>query len=142
MASGFQVSETIECPPDRVWAYLSDLKNADTWMKGVSDFEPVTPGPLKLGAKLSFTARGKSQDSEVTAWEPPRALALTSRAGGFRATYTYSLAPRGTHTQATLKVTCSARGAWKLLRPFIAFAMRHADSGQIRDLKRAIEGSS
>jgi len=141
MAGGFTVKETIAKAPAEVWAYLTDFRNAAAWMPGIDDMTQTDPGPLEVGTRLSFMARGKERETRVTALEPGRRIALTSTQGGVTATYAYSLAPAGDGTEATLEAVCEAKGAWKLLHPIIVQAMRKSDSPQLAKLKAAVEGT-
>ena len=95
MSKGFNVMERIDRSPEEVWAYLTDFRNAKDWMTGIENLAAKGGGPLELGTRLSFTARGKERETRVTAFEPGRQIALTSTQGGVTATYSYALAPDG-----------------------------------------------
>ena len=140
MSKGFNVKERIDRPPEEVWAYLTDFRNAKHWMTGIENLAPKGRGPLEIGTRLSFTARGKERETRVTALEPGRQIALTSTQGGVTATYSYALAPDGDGTEVTLEAVCQATGAWRLLHPVIALAMKHSDSSQLANLKSAMSG--
>ncbi len=139
MTRGFRVSEKIDRPAHEVWAFLTDFENAEKWMTGVGHMRPVTAGPLKLGSRFKFRARGRERESEITAWDPCRRIALTSIQGGVTATYEYSLSPASGSTELTLEAACQATGFWKLLHPLIVLAMKRSDSSHLIKLKSAIE---
>lgn len=136
--NGFSVTEKIDHSPDKVWAYLTEFRNAKDWMKGVWAMAQTTEGPLEIGTSFSFNARGKQRETRVTALEPGRQIALTSTQGGVTAVYTYSLAPVGDGTEVTLNAVCKATGLWKLLHPMIAIAMKQSDSSQLANLNAAM----
>ena len=138
MAGGFSVKETIERPPEQVWVYLTDFSHAREWMTGVEEMSQINQGPIVVGSRFRFKARGKERESEITALEPGKRIALTSTQGGVTATYTYSLASAGEGTEVTLNATCKATGFWKLLHPLIVFAMKQSDSSHLPKLKTAI----
>ncbi len=138
MADGFCVKEIIEHPPEDVWAYLTDFSHAKEWMTGVDEMTQITQGPIKIGTRFRFKARGKERESHVTALEPGKRIALTSTQRGVTATYTYSMASVGDSTEVTLKAVCQATGFWKLLHPIIVFAMKRSDSSHLAKLKTAI----
>ena len=138
MAGGFSVTEEIAAAPAAVWAYLTDFGNAGEWMTGVEGLAQTTEGPLEVGSRLSFVARGKARETRVSALDPGRRIALTSTQGGVTATYDYALVPAGAGTEITLKAVCEARGLWKLLHPMIVVAMRKSDSSQLAKLKAAM----
>ncbi len=141
MASGFRVTETIERPPEQVWVYLTDFSHAREWMTGVEEMSQINQGPIEVGPRFRFKARGKERESEVTALEPGRRIALTSTQGGVTATDVYSLAPIGNSTEVTLNAVCEATGFWKLIHPIIVFAMKKSDSSHLARLKTAITSS-
>ena len=138
MADGFSVKETIEHPPEDVWAYLTDFSHAEEWMTGVAEMTQITQGPIGVGTRFRFKARGKERESHVTALEPGKRIGLTSTQGGVTATYTYSLASAGDRTEVTLNAVCHATGFWKLLHPIIVFGMKRSDSSHLAKLKTAI----
>ena len=121
MAEGFSVEETIELPPEDVWAYLTDVSHAPQWMTGVEKMTQLTQEPIQLGSHLRFKARGKERESQVTTWEPGKRFALTSTQGGITGTYTYTLAATEGGTKVTLNAVCRATGIWKLAHPIIVF---------------------
>ena len=138
MTGGFTVKEIIERSPQEVWGYLTDFGNAKKWMTGVEDMAPITQGPLRVGTRFRFTARGKERESHVTALEPDKRIALTSTQGGITATYTYTLTPIGDSTEVTLTAACEATGFWQLLHPIILFAMKRSDSSHLTKFKTAL----
>ena len=139
MAGGFIVKEQIAATPTEVWAYLTDLGNAEAWMTGIEDMSQTIQGPLEVGTRFTFKARGKERETRVTEFDQGKRIALTSTQAGVTATYRYSVTPVGDGTEATLEAECDATGFWKLLHPLIVFAMRKCDSSQLANLKRVIE---
>jgi uncharacterized protein YndB with AHSA1/START domain len=123
MADGFTVQETLDHAPAEVWAYLTDFDNAPQWMTGIGTFTRMTQGPLEIGTRFGFKARGKERETRVTALDPGRLIALTSTQGGVTATYTYALTPAGDGTEITLTAVCKATGLWILVHPVIVLAM-------------------
>lgn len=102
MAKGFSVTEIIDRQQDEVWAFLTDFDQAAQWMTAVEKMTQATPGPIQAGTRFTFLSRGAERDTEVTAWEPNKRIALTSTQGGVTATYDYSLAPVSSGTEITL----------------------------------------
>ena len=88
----------------------------------------------KHGVALSFSARGKERESEITAVAPGRKVSLTSRQGPVSATYTYTCTPDGRGTCLRLVADCRIRGPLKLLGPLLRTAIRRTDGGQLRAL--------
>lgn len=138
MADGFIVNETIERSRTDVWTYLTDFPNATEWMPGIETMTQTAQGPLKIGTRFSFKARGKERETRVTTLDPGKQIGLTSTQGGVTATYTDSVTPAGDATKVTLQAVCKATGFWKLLHPMILFAMKKSDSSQLANLKAAM----
>ncbi|MEE8272238.1 MAG: SRPBCC family protein [Alphaproteobacteria bacterium] len=138
MADGFKVIESLDHAPQGVWACLTDFDNASEWMTGIADFTQVTQGPLEIGTRFRFMARGKQRETRVTALDPGKRIALTSTQGGVTATYTYSATPAGDGTEVTLKAVCNATGFCTLIHPVIVLAMKKSDSSQLANLKLAM----
>ena len=146
MARGFSVTETIDRPPDEVWAYLADIENAPRWMKGIRGVRRLGDGPVGEGARfmtsLSVAGRGAEREMRVAAWQPKERLALSSSERGVSAVYEYVCRPEAEGTRVTLNARCTATGfPWRLLHPLIAYMMKRTDGGQIRALKAAIEAA-
>ena len=139
MGQGFSVTEKINRPVEAVWSFLTDFSQANKWMTGIDGMRPINSGPIGLGTRLQFTARGAERETEVTAFEPQKKLALTSTQGGVTATYVYSLFSAGEQTEIRLHATCKASGLWKLIHPIILLAMKKSDSSHLIRLKEAIE---
>ena len=136
----FVVEENIARPVAEVWRGLTEPALMARWM-GVENIR-CADGAVRAGATLLFRARGAEQRSQVCAFEAPRTLTLESKQGGVTARYSYELeAPTAHTTRVRLRAQCRTEGVlWNLLAPLIAFAMRRADSGQLRALRRALEG--
>ena len=142
MTNGFSARETINRPADEVWAFMSNLEEAHRWMNGIEPMRQRTADPIGVGTVFAFDARGAERMTQITAWEPGRKMALTSQQGGMTATYLYSVADEsGSGTTAvSLEATCEASGFfWKLLSPLIVRLMKQSDSGQLAQLKAAMD---
>ena len=139
MAKGFTSTAEIAATPDEVWASLIDFERASAWMTGIDGMRPVGTGAIEVGTELVFTARGRERRSSITGLEPVRRIDLTSTQGGVTATYSYRIEPSSGGTRLTLDAVCEASGAWKLLHPLIALAMKASDGGQPAKLKALVE---
>lgn len=149
-SKGFWTSEVIERPPEAVWAYMSDLSNALAWMPGVDEIELISGGDGKGGPALGALYRSRvstrgdrewvRSESEVTLWEPPKRMALTSTAGPVTATYTYEIEPDTYGSRVFLDVRCTATGfLMKLMHFFVVAAMKKVDGVQLQNLRDELE---
>lgn len=139
MTQTISVSEMIDCPPDQVWATLTDWPSAIRWMNGIESMS--IEGETVEGARVRFFTRGKHRDSLITHCEPGHAITLRSQQDGVTADYTYSLESVGeSQTRVSLVAECEFSGLrYRLLGPLIRFAIGRTDGGQIAALKRVIE---
>ena len=144
MAKGFTAKQTIDAPPEAVWAAMTDFQSAPQWMPGIEAVIPTDDTPLAAGKtfRISLTTKGRGKERMMTlaTWESPRRFALSSQEGGVSALYTYDVEPQGSGTQVTLNGTCTASGWFlRLLHPLIVRMMARHDSKQLALLKQAIE---
>ena len=47
----------IDRPPDAVWDFMMDRRNAPRWNNLVRKVEVATPGPVRVGSELLVTPR-------------------------------------------------------------------------------------
>ncbi len=76
----FEEAAVIGAPPSRVWAILADWERQASWMPDVSRIEVRGP-ERELGASLAVRTRvfgipAATDRVRVTAWEPPRRIAV------------------------------------------------------------------
>jgi uncharacterized protein YndB with AHSA1/START domain len=137
MTEAFSVSTPIAAPPERVWATITDWSRAPEWMPGTSEFR--LDGPLRAGASLRYTARGKERTSTVAEVVPERTLTLVSTVGKVHAAYTYVLTPSAGGTRVDLTADVRTSGAMRLLDGVIRRAIAKEDSSQLDRLRPLIE---
>lgn len=139
MERGFSTRVTIKRPREEVWNYLTDFAHAAEWMKGVDSMNQTSDGPLGVGTRFVFRARGADHVTEVTAYEPLQQISLTSTQGGITATYNYLLKDIGEDTELILNARCEASGLWRLVHPLVVYAMKRSDAPQVQNVKAALE---
>lgn len=140
MVQAFAVQESIDLPNERVWQELTAWERAPAWMAGVEAMR--AEGPTAAGTVVRFTARGTERASTITACEPGRSLTLTTARGPVSASYTYALAAEDAGTRASLVVDVTTKGIARAFTPMLSRAMRRADGGQLRELRRVLEKES
>ena len=139
MTQTISVAETINRPPEHVWAVLTDWPGAVRWMNGIESMS--IDGETAKGARVRFFTRGQNRDSLITHCVPGRSITLRSQQSGVSADYTYAIEPAGEScSRVSLEAECHFSGLrFRLLGPLIGFAIRRTDGGQIAALKRVIE---
>ena len=137
MTEAFSATTTVAVSPERVWATITDWTKAPEWMPGTSAFR--LDGPLRPGAVLHYTARGKERTSTVVEVVPERSLVLTSTVGKVHANYRYVLAPVPGGTRIDLTADVRTSGLMRMLDRVIRRAIAKEDSSQLDRLKPLVE---
>lgn len=129
----FQVDTVIDRPVAEVWTELTAWDRAPRWMNGIDSMRVE-------GTQVTYEARGKTHQAEITAIEPGRSVTIVNRQGGVTARYVYHLSPEeGDRTKATLTADLGITGfPTVLLGPVIRTAIRRTDSGQLQALREVL----
>jgi len=100
-ARELSASATIDAPPARVWAALTDLTRMPRWSPELLRMVPLKPGGLKVGQQYLGLNRRKAviwpTRSVVAALEPEQTLAWDTKSSGAR--WIYELSPDGAGTK-------------------------------------------
>lgn len=137
MTTIFTRSVTLSASPQQVWDGLTRWQDAPQWMKGIDRLSPPDEA-VGLGTRLRFQARGEDRTSEISAWDPPRSMAIRTVQGTIVAEYRYTVsAPEaGEGTRLTLVADCEVRGwvGW-MVGPFVRQVIRRTDGDQLEDFQ-------
>ena len=75
------------CAPEHLFTYLIDDEKMLKWMHGVTKIEPITDGPVAVGAKARMWIKeGRKEyeyQTEVTVYEPNKRIACDMTGGCF-----------------------------------------------------------
>jgi len=100
-ARELRAETTIDAPPARVWAALTDLDRMPQWSPELIRMVPLKPGGLKVGQQYVGLNRRRAvvwpTRSVVAVLEPERSLAWDTRSSGAR--WIYELAAEGDGTR-------------------------------------------
>lgn len=92
---------TVDAPPERVWALLTDLSRMSEWSPELVAMVPLKPGGLRVGQWYLGLNRRKAvvwpTRSVVAVLEPGRCLAWDTRSSGAR--WIWEVAPEGAGTR-------------------------------------------
>ena len=134
----------ISRPVAEVASYAGDPSNAPTWYANIESVEWETPPPIAIGSRLAFVAhflgRRLAYTYEVIELEPGRSLVMRTAQGPFpmETSYRWEPAPSG-GTTMTLRNRGNPRGFSVLMAPFMARAVRRANTKDLEALKRLLE---
>ena len=121
-------SATVDATPDAVFALLADLEALPSWQYGVLSARVTSAGPLAMGSTALVVRDVMGQRVEapltVSAYDPPRRLAVTTTISGVRAEATLDLAPAEAGTRIDFAMEIRAGGLKAFMEPMIASAAR------------------
>ena len=143
------VSTEIEIarPRDDVARFSGDPDHAPEWYANIKAVEWKTPRPLAIGSRVAFLAeflgRRLAYTYAIVELTPGSRLVMRTAEGPFpmETTYTWSDTANGS-TRMTLRNRGAPAGFSRLIAPFMAFAMRHANRKDLRRLKQLLESQS
>jgi hypothetical protein len=127
----FDLSVTIQRPPDEVFAFMADAQNYGDHGPDsrVPVFEKITPGPTRVGTRwheVVQLAPGVRMTawSEVTTYEPSRRFEESFRASWMRGRLEYSVAPCGEGSTLRQREVLKPRGPLRCFDRPIARMLR------------------
>jgi uncharacterized membrane protein len=135
---------TIRRTVDDVAAYAADPSNAPEWYDNIDSVEWETEPVVAVGSRAAFVARflGRTlrYTYEIVEHVPGQRLVMRTAQGPFpmETTYTWSAGPDGATTM-TLRNRGEPAGFAKATAPFMARAMRRANTKDLRKLKALLE---
>ncbi|MGH2401942.1 MAG: SRPBCC family protein [Candidatus Limnocylindria bacterium] len=123
----------IGASPADVFAYLSDLNNLADWQSGVVEARLTSDGQTGIGSTAVVARELMGQRMEapltITAYDPPRRLAIGSEVSGVKANATLDLAPIADGEATDLAFAMEIRGS--LLTGFMEPMIASAAGGDI-----------
>ena len=147
MSVDVSTSIVIGRPRGQVSGYTTDPDNAPEWYVNIESVEWVTEPPVVIGSKVAFVAhflgRRMAYTYEVTELVPGELLVMRTAEGPFpmETSYTWEDAGEGV-TRMTLRNRGEPAGFSKMMGPFMAFAMRRANTKDLERLKELMEARS
>ena len=134
----------IQRPIDEVADFASDPDMATKWYVNIKSATWKTPGPLRSGSEIAFTAHFLGKKLEyvyrITEYRPREKLVMETAQGPFpmQTTYIWTAMDRQT-TKMTLRNKGYPKGFTRLAAPFMAFMMRLANKKDLKKLKEILE---
>lgn len=134
----------IACPPERVAEFLRDPANDPRWIGGIRTAQLVTPAPVGVGTRVarvaSFLGKKIEYVNEITALTPD-GLAMRSVQSPFPMQVDYGHRADGAGgTAASVRVRGEAGRFYRLAAPVLNRMVHRSISGDLRRLKRVLEG--
>jgi hypothetical protein len=129
-----------------VWAYVSAVEHMGEWVEGVSDVrcdEEVGVG-TRFSSKYSYRGKTFDVEYEVTAYDPPVQLDITSREGPFPFDGSIRLVESGGRTEVSNTIDAGSDSfattvIFTLFGPVVRRLMRRQLAGELHELAGALE---
>ncbi|MBM7807595.1 carbon monoxide dehydrogenase subunit G [Geodermatophilus bullaregiensis] len=131
---------TVEAPPERVWAALTDWRSQGAWMLA-TDVETVGGPAQGVGGRLAARTgvplpwrRGRHlgvlDTMVITEWDPPRRVVVQHTGRVVRGPGIFEVRPSGERTEFVwterlyLPLGLLGRLGWPLAKPFVVVGVR------------------
>ena len=138
----YRFEETIERPPEAVWAYATDIARHPEWM-GVLDAAVVAGDPTQPGAigreSIRVGPRTYAMRLTVAAAKPGRLIAWTIDGGPMAGEARLELESAGSGTRVAWSGDVQMKGLWRLLEPLVGAEMRSGEQAELGRLKARLE---
>ena len=130
--------ESVPASPEAVFDFVADVNNQSQWNTDVTGLVQLTEGPPRVGSKMTgeFNRLGRI-DTEITVFERPSRLVLTSTGAQADMTLDFRFAPEGDGTLMTVSGAVSLKGGLR----FMEGALRGPVAQQYADRARAIRAA-
>jgi uncharacterized protein YndB with AHSA1/START domain len=139
------VTILISRPVQEVWDFFIDFTNTPRWTRSGSELRQTSQGALGVGTTLEsvrpmFGREIKSQNIQVTQYEPGRLISITSAVPLLgHATGGVTFQSVGGETRLSRWTELERGGARGLLGAILAPVVRRAQGAELANLKRLIE---
>jgi uncharacterized membrane protein len=131
----------VDCPPDAVFAFLTNVELYPIWQVGITAVSVPPEGRLDLGARFqvtrAVTGRSLTNVREVAAYEPGVVFGHRSVEGDTEAEMKFLLEPVSSRTKVTLLLRTNADRIMGMAGPLasrIAKRELKAALGNLKDL--------
>ena len=129
-------------PPERVFAFVEDVRNLPRWQDGVESAERTSSGPVAVGstARVRRQLLGQPVDLDLVVIEhdPPRRLALETSVQGLRVQVALDIAPSGSRSRVTFATAFQGRGMSTFLEPVLAKTAEGEVGASLKRLRVAL----
>ncbi len=129
----------IDCPPERVFEVLADLRRETEWNSRVSSADLLSGEPVGVGSRFAVVNGGTSYDVTTATFDEPSLLVCEAK-GKPDLTITYAIAPVAGGTELRSELDFRPTGAHKVLFFLLAPVTRRDVPKQYKSLKTLCEG--
>ena len=141
-----EASLVINCPVDKVFAYLADIPRGTEWQSELVEVQLTSSGPVGVGTTIREVRRFLGQNLEtaftITEYEPDCRLGFESTSGLIPMRAFYSLEGTGDGAKVTLAVEAELTGVFKMTEPLVVNSAKRQMDADIARLKEILEAGS
>ncbi len=147
MALRCESTVSVARPPEEVFPWLLDADKVPRWMTGLETYEPLEPGPLRVGSRIRqhLTVSGQQLrfELEIVELEPPWTALLRFEGSGFKAAneYTVAGAPGGAAVTWVISGDTTSFKA-RLVAPMVQAKLQDKLDGDLARLQALLEDQS
>jgi carbon monoxide dehydrogenase subunit G len=134
-------------PPADVFPWLLDADKVPRWMTGLQVYEPLDPGPLRVGSRirqeLSVSGQQLRFELRVAELDAPRRAVLRFEGSGFKAANDYTVVESGSGSSVTWVIsgdTTSFKA--KLIAPMVQAKLQQKLETDLARLRALLAGET
>ena len=138
----FENTVVIRRPIEEVFGFLADFENIPRWNYATVETHKVSQGPIGVGTiyqQVRSVPSRSEEHFEITAYDPPRRLAIRGQLGPFPSRLSYALDAIPDGTRVTNAVQLELPGPGRLLGAVAVPRVRDAVAANLRKLKELLE---
>jgi uncharacterized protein YndB with AHSA1/START domain len=128
----------IDCPPERVFDTVADLRNETQWNSRASSAELRSAEPIALGSRFAIVNGGTAYEVTITTYDRPSRLTFEA-SGKPDLTIAYTFTPTDDGTELESDFDFRPRGALKVLFLLLGPLVRRDVPKQQASLKALCE---
>ena len=136
---------SVDKPPAEVFPWLLEADKVARWMTGLEVYEPLEPGPLRVGSRirqeLLVSGRHLRFELEIARLDPPHAAVLRFEGSGFKAANEYAVTAMGSASSVTWVIsgeTTSFKA--KLIAPMVQAKLQEKLDTDLARLRALLAG--
>jgi carbon monoxide dehydrogenase subunit G len=131
-------------PPADVFPWLLEADKVPRWMTGLKVYEPVDPGPLRVGSRirqeLSVSGHDLRFELQVARLEPPHAAVMRFQGSGFKAANEYAVRAGAGGSEVTWVISGDATSfKARLIAPIVQAKLQEKIAADLARLRTVLE---
>jgi uncharacterized membrane protein len=138
-------TQEIKAPVEKVFAFVTDFRNAAKWQNGVIESSQSPDGPTQLGTKLktvrTFLGQRLEATAEVTDFAANQKVAFKSTSGPIQFNFLQTFSSVSGGTKVDIHVEMEGSGFFKVAEGAFGSNLKKELESQGQKLKEVLEAS-